>query len=254
MAAEIPEDLTSLLQKCSQAVEEFVNLATDYDAFVIGFNKNPDPPPNDKQWTKLIKKIKESRTSAGNCERLLTTGLDGLSKVAADDKKRKKATGPAAHPTVGAKRFKGDSTFSIPKGRQVAARVTKDREDPEAWILAAIVSYDEHKQQYEVEDEDPGDESEPNPYRKHYFLPCHCLIPLPAETDKLKEIPKGTKVLSMFPDTTSFYVAEVVNPPKGKKNPEYTVKFEDDDDETGETPERRVKPKYVCLRENTAKS
>ena len=34
------------------------------------------------------------------------------------------------------------------------------------WILASVVRYFPEKARYEVEDEDPGDENDPNPVRK----------------------------------------------------------------------------------------
>lgn len=40
----------------------------------------------------------------------------------------------------------------------------------EMWILASVVKYYEDEDKYEVEDEDPGDESDPNPVRKYALI------------------------------------------------------------------------------------
>ncbi len=45
-------------------------------------------------------------------------------------------------------------------------------------------------------------------------MPGYRVIPLPDVVDKVKEYPKGSEVLAMFPDTTAFYKAFVVHPPK----------------------------------------
>ncbi len=48
----------------------------------------------------------------------------------------------------------------------MAARISKDKSTPEEWILAVIVKKFPEENKYEVEDEDPGDEADPNPSRK----------------------------------------------------------------------------------------
>eukprot|EP01117_Protostelium_nocturnum_P006715 TRINITY_DN2416_c0_g1_i1.p1 TRINITY_DN2416_c0_g1~~TRINITY_DN2416_c0_g1_i1.p1 ORF type:complete len:260 (-),score=65.49 TRINITY_DN2416_c0_g1_i1:807-1586(-) len=243
-------------QKLAKSIEEFQSIVTQCENFttkVLKGSSSGSVSLSDKQFNKLVQKGREAKSAASKAEKACASCLDKISKMEAESPKKRKGK-LGNHPNVGAKRFKGDSAFSIPKGRQVAAKISKDKDTPEEWILCSVVGYDDHKQIYEVEDEDPGDESDPEPYRRHYWLACHCLIPLPQEGEKVKEIPKGTTVLSMFPATTSFYRAVVELPPRGKKFPDYTIKFEDDDDETGATPPRKVKPRFVCLRENVAKS
>jgi len=97
---------------------------------------------------------------------------------------------------------------------------------------------------YEVEDEDPGDEHDPNPIRKHFHLPAAAVIPLPTDSDedRPREHRRGSHVLAMFPLTTSFYQAVVVQPKKGE---EYVLNFHDDEDDSGQTPARVVEAKFV---------
>lgn len=64
---------------------------------------------------------------------------------------------------------------------------------------------------------------------------------------------KGTHVMAIFPETTSFYRAVVSKQPvwkltAGSTKPivkELILKFEDDEDENGRTPFRRVPSRYV---------
>ena len=51
--------------------------------------------------------------------------------------------------------------------------------------------------------------------------------------------------MALFPSTTSFYEATVIDPPSANDDNSYSVKFEDDDDEHGETPIRQIKPAHV---------
>ena len=63
---------------------------------------------------------------------------------------------------------------------------------------------------------------------------------------------KGTDCMAIFPETTSFYRAKVSKDPVWKLDrssspmvKEIIVKFEDDEDQHGRTPHRRVPARYV---------
>lgn len=63
---------------------------------------------------------------------------------------------------------------------------------------------------------------------------------------------KGTDCMAIFPETTSFYRAKVSKDPVWKLDrssapmvKEIIVKFEDDEDQAGRTPHRRVPARYV---------
>jgi len=128
-------------------------------------------------------------------------------------------------------------------GRLVAAQIAKLKK-PQQWILARVVRYLLDKKKYEVEDEDPGDD-ENNPVRKHYILSIQHVVPLPQGDVTDPEYPKDSTVFAVFPNTTTFYTAIVVAPPKKKRNGEYTLRFADDEDEQGHTPIRKVPTAYV---------
>eukprot|EP01132_Coremiostelium_polycephalum_P008039 gene8039-9887_t len=127
------------------------------------------------------------------------------------------------------------SSSTISSGQLVAARDSKSNQ----WILAKVNSFSAKTQKYEVIDED---EDEP----KRFSVGNKDIIQLPtASTLPSNTFPINTKVLAMFPDTTAFYPALVVNVQKAKnKPPFYTLHF-DDDQENGQTPNRRVSAQYV---------
>lgn len=123
---------------------------------------------------------------------------------------------------------------------QVAARISRSDE----WILANVVSCDTSSQQYEVHDEDDA--------KKIVKLPFTFVRRL---EDNASDIRRGDVVHCVFPDTTSFYRAVVVKSPKvpGQGQPwEVVVRFDDDEDETGKAPPRRVPARFV-MRESAFK-
>lgn len=131
-------------------------------------------------------------------------------------------------------------------GTLVAARTQRTRKDPDVWILATIHRYVPEKKKYEVEDEHPeeSEDAEQSAKSVMYLLPRASLIPLPTDHDHA-ELPKDTEVLAMFPKSTCFYRATVVAAQRKKLMREYLLKFDDDEQETGETPTRRVSAQHV---------
>mmetsp|Transcript_20856 Transcript_20856/g.65638 ORF Transcript_20856/g.65638 Transcript_20856/m.65638 type:complete len:287 (-) Transcript_20856:158-1018(-) len=129
-------------------------------------------------------------------------------------------------------------------GEQVAARVTPGGENG-SWILASVVSYNKQTETYHVQDEDEAT-------TKIIELPASRIRRLYDECDsEAHDLQKGDRVLAIFPETTSFYRAVISKTPKRNANgsvSEVVLKFEDDEDDAGRTPHRRVNIRYV-LRE-----
>ncbi|SAM01109.1 hypothetical protein [Absidia glauca] len=86
---------------------------------------------------------------------------------------------------------------------------------------------------YQVEDVEQDD----NGQKQKYMLPPRNVIavPEPADLQSIPEFPTGHDVLALYPGTTCFYRAIVVQPPPNKENNsgpiKYKVQFEDDNDE-----------------------
>jgi SAGA-associated factor 29 len=135
---------------------------------------------------------------------------------------------------------------ALKAGEKVAARVPIAAEDSESdlWILAAVVRYLTDKKKYEIEDEDPGDEGDPNPVRKHYRLNKKNIVALPKIFNPNQVFGKGSQVLAMFPNTTTFYPAIIEKEASKVTNMMYALKFEDDE-EQGRRVSRKVSFKYV---------
>lgn len=104
------------------------------------------------------------------------------------------------------------------------------------WILAKVISYDPETGMYRLSDEDVES-------NKIFHLPESQVVVLNG-IDKLS---RGDIVYAVYPDTTSFYQATVVAPPKRVSGGGSFVmaNFVDDADENGITHDKAVLLKHV---------
>lgn len=113
------------------------------------------------------------------------------------------------------------------------------REDG-AWILGNVLDYNPMTQSYMVQDEDD--------VNRVLTMGFHDVRRLDDSSSNLR---RGDQVLAVFPETTSFYNAVVVKTPKLQHSSsclEVVVKFDDDEDENGRNPARRVPARFVLRR------
>ena len=121
-----------------------------------------------------------------------------------------------------------------------------DADTGESWILCRVDRYVGTKRNnYIVSDVAPED----NAAEKSFDLPRKALVPLPKMVprnwDEQTEYAKGDMVMALFPGTTSFYEATVIDVPSSSDDRLYSLQFEDDDDEQGGTPIRQIRPALV---------
>jgi len=161
----------------------------------------------------------------------MTLATSAADAAFTDNGKREKSTSKRSKKGVDIWTHDG---VSILNPHQPVAALVDAISNPRLWIQASVIKYMADRNRYQVVDEDPGDESNPNPVRKKYVLDAKKLIPLysldefPCSTRR--EFPKGERVLAIFPNTTVFYPAYVVAGPKKRKDPSYALAFDDDDD------------------------
>tara|TARA_A100001015_G_scaffold303633_1_gene393569 strand:- start:360 stop:737 length:378 start_codon:yes stop_codon:yes gene_type:complete len=121
------------------------------------------------------------------------------------------------------------------KGQEVAAKVKG------TWIHARVVKFVKKDKKYEVMD---ADTEAANQMKSFIVSPTH-VIPLVIPRDSVPLMPVTTKVLALFPYTTSFYPACVVD--HEAKGERYFVRFEDDY-EDGTKIDRRSIPRYFVVK------
>lgn len=114
-----------------------------------------------------------------------------------------------------------------------AAQVTPGAE----WILAKVIHHDPQSGMFKLADEDVESS-------KTYTLPENQVVVLTM----IEKLRAGDRVFAVYPDTTSFYEATVVQAPrKTNANPYVMVTFLDDSDEQGITHEKFVPLKHTML-------
>ncbi|XP_042503056.1 SAGA-associated factor 29 homolog A-like isoform X2 [Macadamia integrifolia] len=106
------------------------------------------------------------------------------------------------------------------KDEQVAARITPDGAEEDEWIVVKVIHFDREAKEFEVLDEEPGDDGE-------------------GGGQSALDFPTGRHVLAVYPGTTALYKATVVNNHRKKKTDDYSLEF-DDDEEDGYLPQRTV--------------
>eukprot|EP00937_MAST-01D_sp_MAST-1D-sp2_P005596 g5596.t1 len=125
-------------------------------------------------------------------------------------------------------------------GDQVAAKVGGD------WILGTIVRCFPQKERYQIEDEDSGDEDDAKggrASRRRHVLGANQICALPTEGSN--NFPAGSRVMAVYPHTTSFYPGTVMQSPRNAATARIIIKFDDDEDEHGVTQEHRITRNHV---------
>ena len=90
------------------------------------------------------------------------------------------------------------------------------------------------RRSYEVQDPEPDESGAPGQVYKTF---ASALIAIPRKEDALPpDFPIGKPVLARYPETTTFYRAEIT----GVKKDVYRLKFEDDQDQEMEVWKRYV--------------
>ncbi|XP_031480394.1 SAGA-associated factor 29 homolog A-like isoform X2 [Nymphaea colorata] len=130
---------------------------------------------------------------------------------------------------------------------QVAARVTADDAEKDEWFIVKVTRFDRETKEFEVLDEEPGDEEESG--QRKYKLPMSRIIPFPkcGDPTTAPDFPPGAQVLAVYPGTTALYKATVVNSHRKKKNEDYLLEFDDDEEEGSPGLPRRQIPFYKVV-------
>ncbi|RCV18573.1 hypothetical protein SETIT_3G311800v2 [Setaria italica] len=192
------------------------------------------------------KELSESEISAstaliGLLDGLLQSGASTAQrkKMEVGDQKKKRIKSDTDTARFSAVRNQLDQAANL-KGEQVAARVKSDDEKDE-WFVVKVIHFDKETKEYEVLDEEPGDDEESTQkYERKYKLPMSCIIPFPKKGDpsSAPDFGHGRQVLAVYPGTTALYRATVASHRK-RKSDDYILEF-DDDEEDGSLPQRAV--------------
>ncbi|CAA0820155.1 SGF29 tudor-like domain [Striga hermonthica] len=177
----------------------------------------------------------------GQIDALLPSGTQGQNRrrIEGSEQKKKKVKADSEVPRLSQPMRSHLEALASLKGEQVAARITQEEAGKDEWFVVKVIHFDKETRQFEVLDEEPGDDEESTGQRK-YKLPMSHIIPFPKRNDlaNVPDFPPGKHVLAVYPETTTLYKATVVQPRK-RKIDDYVLEF-DDDEEDGSLPQRLV--------------
>uniref|UniRef100_A0A0D3HTG9 SGF29 C-terminal domain-containing protein n=5 Tax=Oryza TaxID=4527 RepID=A0A0D3HTG9_9ORYZ len=222
-------DIASLLDKA----KELDQLRKEQDEVVTEINKMhkkilSSPEMVDKQVDATLirlralytraKELCESEVSAssalvGLLDGLLQSGTSAAQRkkieVGEQKKKRMKSDTDTTRFSSASMRSQLDQATNL-KGEQVAAKVKSDEEKDE-WFVVKVIHFDKETKEYEVLDEEPGDDEESA--QKKYKLPMSDIIPFPKRGDpsSAPDFGQGRQVLAVYPSTTALYRATVAS-------------------------------------------
>ncbi|EYE92362.1 SAGA-associated factor 29 family protein [Aspergillus ruber CBS 135680] len=112
-------------------------------------------------------------------------------------------------------------------GAEVVFKHNKNKQGVEGEGIQCIIKNiagDGHKKRYDVQDPEPNENGEQGAV---YKTTAASLIPIPHIGSALPPFPPGKQVLARYPDTTTFYRAEVT----GSRKDVYRLKFEGEEDD-----------------------
>mmetsp|Transcript_8577 Transcript_8577/g.12453 ORF Transcript_8577/g.12453 Transcript_8577/m.12453 type:complete len:287 (+) Transcript_8577:79-939(+) len=116
------------------------------------------------------------------------------------------------------------------------AAIQVSTSSPDSWILAKVISHDTETGMYNLSDEDVES-------NKIFHLPESQVVVLGG----VERLSRGDIIFAVYPDTTSFYQATVVQAPRKVQGGSsfVMVNFQDDGDEHGVTHDKAVLMKHV---------
>ncbi|XP_042025954.1 SAGA-associated factor 29 homolog A-like isoform X1 [Salvia splendens] len=208
--------------------------------------------PGDSSLSKLkmlymqAKELSESEVSIssqllGQLDALMPSGTQGQHRrrIEGSEQKKKRVKADSEVPRLSPSMRSHLESLASLKGEQVAARITQENSGKDEWFVVKVIHFDKETREFEVLDEDPGEDEESTVQRK-YKLPMSHIIPFPKRSDlsNIPDFPTGRHVLAVYPETTALYKATVCQTRK-RKIDDYVVEF-DDDEEDGNLPKRLV--------------
>lgn len=148
-------------------------------------------------------------------------------KCQRDVKRREEAAAATREVKVDRGNIWAHNDVVLPIGQLVAAN-TDSQSEVKLWFLCTVAKYDPARERYRVVDADGS-----TGFKKAYNLDAIRIVPLYAlEKYPLAErrtFGPGSRVMALFPDTTTFYPCDVIRAPRGAQDT-YTLRFDDDDD------------------------
>ena len=233
----------------SQVDEYFENLPVqDEGEVIVHFSKytrslageDPEAPPDDALEERRFKQMRDPPVMMSGVNGEKPNAGKSLGNSTGNSSKRRKASSSTAMTAAPSMQFP-----IVEEGRKAAARWEDE------WIMMTVLKYNKRSKVYILEDADDQAER-----KEEHEVPKDMVIPLASPEYSPPLFPAGSRVLAVFPGTTSFYPAVVIKSIKrapsstsklnGKALYDYSLQFDDDEeDEDGDVVVKKVKGDFV---------
>lgn len=124
------------------------------------------------------------------------------------------------------------------KGSQVAFRLRKYKGGEEEWIQCEVTKVFAEGLRYEVQDPEPDENNNPGQTYRASIKDLTVIQPSTVPFSQLPVFPPGSIVLARYPETTTFYKAEVTG--LKRDGLKYRLRFEGEEEEDKETEVERL--------------
>ncbi|RAH65104.1 SAGA-associated factor 29 family protein [Aspergillus aculeatinus CBS 121060] len=210
--AEAPQNRAASLSKSRKKRNEMDGSATD------------SPGPSNNSLSDKVSRVKggiQRSTSASSSQ--AREGRDPIVQIKVEEG------------SEGAKGTLAERSGHLVVGAEVVFKHNKNKQGVEGEGIQCIIkgiSGDGPKKRYDVQDPEPNENGEQGAV---YRTAAASLIPIPRIGSTLPSFSLGKQVLARYPDTTTFYRAEVM----GTKKDVYRLKFEGEEDDKEMEVDRR---------------
>ncbi|ANB15463.1 Sgf29p [Sugiyamaella lignohabitans] len=183
-----------------------------------------------------------SGTLGSNALKKRRRGLDEHAGKTTFNKRGKLGSSSSYSSSSSASAVDNPSSVSDPAnihvGTQVAFRLRKHKGGEEEWIQCEVTKVITEGIRFEVQDPEPDENNNPGQSYKAGIRDI-IVVPIDQDNTSLPPFPPHTIVLARYPETTTFYRAEVID--SSKKEGKCRLKFEGEEEEGKETEvERRL--------------
>ncbi|PPQ66261.1 hypothetical protein CVT24_007279 [Panaeolus cyanescens] len=210
------------IQASAQQEARDIDSALERLSILIALRQSPEIPPLGEKRNKRLRAGSPSGTPGPTAP---ATGSNRSVSITVPP--RTNSVGPAPHGREIRTKKDAKPQQTLQPGRKVVFRPPNTADgDENTWIMAVVIRYighDKHGGKYEVQDAEPQDDGQPG---QIYTSSAKSILALPdpdappgslAHISSYPEFPKGSTVMALYPDTSCFYRAEVIESPAGDR-------------------------------------
>lgn len=181
-----------------------------------------------EELEQVLQDVKDHKENVDKSRRVLSEALVHLQNVITAETKKKQEVKQKKGRSFWSSPYNGSDNIMVKS--EVAFKLRQKGMEPE-WIQCEVTRILGDGTKFEVRDPEPDEHGNPGKTYKATWKDV-IQIPLPEDEDELAPYPPKTRVLARYPETTTFYPAEVTGT---KRDGRCRLKFEGEEEEGKET-------------------